>query len=114
MGVWPTLRNCARKSLVHGNLPPGRNVRKSPHQLKRPKTNMQNPTLSKAHPAPKDRFRSFLLGLAAALAAAVPMTSSAWTEIFPSSTLQVQDAGGTYHNQPGTTTSINYGDVRYS
>ena len=59
------------------------------------------------------RFKCPLLGLAA-LAAILPINANAWTEFFPSSTLQVQDAGGTYHNVSGTTTSINYGDVRYS
>ena len=76
---------------------------------------MQNPKSLKTNPAPKNRFRSVLFGLAAALVAAVPMASKgAWTEIFPSSTLQVQDQDGDYHNQPGTATSINYEDVRYS
>ncbi|HXF10948.1 MAG TPA: hypothetical protein VN625_09195 [Desulfuromonadaceae bacterium] len=75
---------------------------------------MQNLTPSKPHFASKRRISPILLGLAAVLAAAVPMKSSAWTEFFPSSTLQVQDAGGTYHNVSGTTTSINFGDVRYS
>ena len=75
---------------------------------------MQNLKHLKPRSASKNQFRSILLGLAAALAAAVPMTSGAWTEFFPSSTLQVEDADGTYHNYPGTTTSINFGDVRYS
>jgi len=75
---------------------------------------MQNLKRLKTHPASKRRSRSVLFGLAAALAIAVPMTSRAWTEIFPSSTIQIQDADGTYHNQSGTSTSISYGDVRYS
>jgi hypothetical protein len=75
---------------------------------------MQNQNPLKTHSLSKGRFQSILLGMAAAVAAAIPGTCSAWTEIFPSSTLQVEDANGTYHNQSGTTTSINFGDVRYS
>jgi len=75
---------------------------------------MQNLKPLKHHFASKSRTTSALLGLAAVLAVAVPLKSSAWTEIFPSSKIQVQDADGTYHNYDGSVTSINYGDVRYS
>jgi hypothetical protein len=57
------------------------------------------------------RLKSLLSLIAAA---SLPLSAGAWTEFFPSSTLQVQDSGGTYHNQSGTSTSFSYGDVRYS
>lgn len=75
---------------------------------------MQNIKPLKNYFTSKNRISSVLFGLAAALAVAVPVKSSAWTEIFPSSKIQVEDSDGTYHNYSGTTTSISYGDVRYS
>jgi hypothetical protein len=60
------------------------------------------------------RPQTLLASLAIAVLTALPLTSNAWTEFFPDSKIQVQDADGTYHNYAGTTTSINYGDVRYS
>jgi hypothetical protein len=55
-----------------------------------------------------------LASLAVAALAALPLTSRAWTEFFPDSKIQVQDADGTYHNYAAGTTSITYGDVRYT
>jgi hypothetical protein len=56
-----------------------------------------------------------LAGFAIAVLAALPLTSSAaWTEYFPDSKIQVQDANGTYTNYSGSSTSITHGDVRYT
>jgi hypothetical protein len=53
-------------------------------------------------------------GLVVIALTALPLVSNAWTEFFPDSKIQVQDADGTYHNYSGTTSSITFGDVRYS
>jgi len=58
-------------------------------------------------------FKFSLIGMVS-IAAALPQTSRAWSEIFPSSTIQVQDQDGDYHNQPGTATSISYEDARFT
>jgi hypothetical protein len=60
------------------------------------------------------RPQTLLATLALAVLTALPLTSNAWTEFFPDSKIQVQDSNGTYHNYAASTTSINYGDVRYS
>jgi hypothetical protein len=60
------------------------------------------------------RPHTLLASLVIAALAALPLTSNAWTEFFPTSKIQVEDSDGTYHNYDGTTTSINFGDVRYS
>jgi hypothetical protein len=60
------------------------------------------------------RPHTLLASLVIAALTALPLTSNAWTEFFPTSKIQVEDTDGTYHNYDGTTTSINFGDVRYS
>src|SRR4051794_14256504 len=70
---------------------------------------MQNP-----NPSFGRRLPMLLASLAVATLAALPLTSHAWTEFFPSSKIQVQDSDGTYHNYDGGTTSITFGDVRYT
>ena len=70
---------------------------------------MQNPT-----PTFGRRLSTLLASLAVTACAALPLTSHAWTEIHPTSKIQVQDSDGTYHNYDGTSTSITFGDVRYT
>jgi hypothetical protein len=70
---------------------------------------MYNPTKMFAR-----RPRAVFAGLVIAALTALPLTSNAWTEFFPDSKIQVEDSNGTYHNYAASTTSINYGDVRYS
>jgi hypothetical protein len=60
------------------------------------------------------RPQTLLAGLVIAVLTALPLTSNAWTEFYPTSKIQVEDADGTYHNYDGTTTSITFGDVRYT
>jgi hypothetical protein len=60
------------------------------------------------------RLPTLLASLAVAALAALPLTSHAWTEFSPSSKIQVQDSDGTYHNYDGSTSSISFGDVRYT
>ena len=55
-----------------------------------------------------------VFSIASAFAVALPLTANAWTEFHPDSKIQVQDSNGTYHNYSASTTSISYGDVRYT
>jgi hypothetical protein len=69
------------------------------------------------HPVPSCLQRSYtrLAGFAIAMLATLPLTSSAaWTQYYPDSKIQVQDANGTYTNYAGSSTSITHGDVRYT
>ena len=60
------------------------------------------------------RPQTLFASLVIAAVTALPLTSNAWTEFYPDSKIQVQDANGTYHNYAASTTSITYGDVRYT
>jgi hypothetical protein len=73
----------------------------------------KNPNLERMH-NPNSHSRRLFAGLALAVLAALPIKSYAWTEFFPDSKIQVQDADGTYHNYSASTSSITYGDVRYT
>lgn len=63
---------------------------------------------------PARRPQTLLAGLVVAACAALPISASAWTQFYPDSKIQVQDQNGTYHNYSAGTTSITYGDVRYT
>src|SRR5947209_6959025 len=60
------------------------------------------------------RRKTLFASLALAALTALPLTSRAWTEFFPDSKIQVEDANNTFHNYAASTASINYGDVRYT
>lgn len=60
------------------------------------------------------RPRTALASLIVGTLLAFPLTSNAWTRFYPDSKIQVQDANGTYHDYTAGTTSITYGDVRYT
>ncbi|HUR59705.1 MAG TPA: hypothetical protein VM029_18440 [Opitutaceae bacterium] len=60
------------------------------------------------------RPQTVLATLVVAFLLACPLTSHAWIRFYPDSKIQIQDANGTYHDYAGTSTSVTYGDVRYT